>query len=92
MRYSVVACTELDGLMTKSPEHFYVYDNLESKPFHPNNKTDENGNIIKVPLTLDEAKYVAIIMSKKHMMDQEEQAKKQEEYKSILSQRTENAQ
>ena len=92
MRYSVVACTELDGLMTKSPEHFYVYDNLENKPFHPNNKTDEKGNIIKVPLTLDEAKYVAIIMSKKHMMDQEEQAKKQEEYKSILSQRTENAQ
>jgi hypothetical protein len=87
MRYSVVACTELDGLMTKTPEHFYVYDNLENKPFHPNNKVDEKGDIIKVPLTLDEAKYVAVVMNKKHMMDQEEQAKKHEEYTKILTQR-----
>ena len=89
MRYNVVACTELDGLLTKTPEHFYVYDSLEDKPFHPNNKTDENGKIIKVPLTLEEAKYVAVVMNKKHMMDQEEEAKKHEEYKKIIEQYSE---
>jgi hypothetical protein len=92
MRYNVVACTELDGLLTKTPEHFYVYDKLENKPFHPNNRVDEKGDIIKVPLTLDEAKYVACVMSKKHMMDMEEQAKKHEEYTKILSQRSDSSQ